>query len=144
LAFWGQLSWECVQVEQVSVGNQAEESGPDSQRRDERDSLFLLAKLAPEGHTGLSGVVRVRNVSSGGLMADAPEDYPPGTRVQITLEGIGLVLGAVAWAEAGRVGIAFDHPIDKTRARKAVAKKDDDGLFRPTASDHKRPSLKPK
>ena len=131
-------------MEQGSIGNKAEESGPDSQRRDERDSLFLLAKLKIEGQGGDGGVVRVRNVSAGGLMADASDEFRPGTRVAILLDGIGSIAGTVAWAEAGRIGVAFDHPIDKSLARKPVAKKDDSQLFRPLLSDHKRPPLKPR
>ena len=37
--------------------------------------------------------------------------------------------------------MAFDHPIDKTRARKKPEKKDE--LFRPDKQDHRRPGLKP-
>jgi hypothetical protein len=70
------------------------------------------------------------------------DDYRPGMRVDIALEGIGEVAGSVAWAEAGRIGVAFDHPVDKSRARKSKTGKPDE-LFRPTAQDYRRPGLKP-
>lgn len=128
-----------------SSGKHGPEGGPESQRRDVRDSLFLLAQLKHEGATGDGETVRVRNVSSGGLMAQAPEDFRQGMRVEVTLEGIGAVTGAVAWAESGRIGIAFDHPVDKALARKPRAPSAaGEALFRPTAIDFRRPGLRPR
>jgi hypothetical protein len=130
-------------VAEGSGGKHAVEGGMESQRRDERDSLFLLAQLKHEDASGDGETVRVRNVSSGGLMADAPEDFRQGVRVEVMLEGIGAVRGVVAWSEAGRIGISFDHPIDKARARKPrTAKVEDDQLFRPISTDYRRPGLK--
>lgn len=131
-------------MEESSLGKHTQDTGPESQRRDERDSLFVLARIRHEGDQGDAIAVRVRNVSSGGLMADVSDDYRPGARVEIILEGIGTVAGSVAWAEAGRMGIAFDHPIDKARARKPAAKKDDADLYRPRPTDYRRPPLKPR
>lgn len=131
-----------------SSGQQGPDGGGESQRRDARDSLFLLAQLKHEGAAGAGAgeAVRVRNVSSGGLMAQAPQDFREGMRVELTLEGIGVVRGVVAWAEAGRIGVAFDHPIDKALARKphsgATTSVASDQLFRPTAIDFRRPGLR--
>jgi len=116
----------------------------EAQRRDTRDSLLVLAQLKHEGEIGGGVTVRVRNVSSGGLMAEVGEDYRPGDRIEVTLEGPGTVSGAVAWAEAGRIGVAFDHPIDKSRARKSKGEKAKPQLFRPMTADYKRPPLKPR
>ena len=116
----------------------------ESQRRDERDSLFLLAQLKHEGAAGDGETVRVRNVSTGGLMAQAPADFRPGMRVEVMLEGIGAVSGSVAWAESGRIGVAFDHPVDKALARKPRSAQADAELFRPTALDFRRPGLRPR
>jgi len=118
------------------------EGATESQRRDQRDSLFVLARIKPEGQAGEGVSVRVRNVSAGGLMADAADDFRPGMRLEISLDGVGDVAGSVAWAAAGRIGVAFDHPIDKARARKTKSSKPDD-LFRPTAQKYRRPGLKP-
>ncbi len=131
-----------VEVAKGLSGKHGSKSGAESQRRDERDSLFLLAQLKHEGTAGDGETVRVRNVSTGGLMAQAPEEFRPGMRVEVTLEGIGIVSGAVAWAEAGRIGIAFDHPVDKARARKPRSTQPDTELFRPTAIDYRRPGLR--
>ncbi|MFX7984907.1 PilZ domain-containing protein, partial [Acinetobacter baumannii] len=64
--------------------------------------------------------VRVRNLSAGGLMAEVPEALAIGTPVEVEVRGIGWVLGRIAWAAAGRVGVAFEHEIDPRMARKPV------------------------
>ncbi len=131
-------------MEEGPIGNHPQESDADSVRRDERDSVLVLAHIRPETGSGGWIAARVRNVSSGGLMAQAPEQYRPGLRVEIELEGIGLVKGMVAWSESGRIGIAFDHPIDKTLARKPVTTERDESLFRPNRGDFRRPPLNPR
>lgn len=129
-------------MEESPIASHTPEPGPDSQRRDQRDSLFVFAQLRFEGDGGAGDTVRVRNVSSGGLMADASDHYRTGSRVEVDLEGIGTMSGAVAWSEAGRIGVAFDHPIDKSLARKPKPKTDE--LFRPMTANHRRPGLKPR
>ena len=119
----------------------------EAQRRDARDSLLVLATLRLEDGSGRAETVRVRNVSSGGLMAQASAAFGIGARLTVELEGIGPVGGSVAWAEVGRIGIAFDHPVDKARARKPKAERGgsaEEQLFRPLASGHKRPPIKPR
>ena len=84
-----------------------------------RDSLFLLAQLKlDEASNALS--VRVRNLSPGGLMAELPDPVVPDSAVQVELRGLGWITGRVAWQTEGRVGIAFDRPVDPQRARKPV------------------------
>lgn len=88
-------------------------------RQEIRDSLFLAASL----RVGLAmdaRQVRVRNLSAGGLMAEVASPIPPNTPVEIDVRGIGPVNGRIAWNAAGRVGIAFDSPIDPRAARKPV------------------------
>ena len=90
-----------------------------AKRSMDRDSLFF------EGSSALyqqknEHEVRIRNVSAGGLMAEIPTNAPRGERVEIKLHSIGWVSGHIAWATDGRVGIAFDHPINPKDARKPV------------------------
>lgn len=88
-------------------------------RQLDRDSLFLKAELRfIDGDD--CGEVRIRNLSAGGLMAEAPVQTKRGDDVQIELRNIGRVTGHVAWVAQGRFGIAFDHPIDPKLARKPV------------------------
>lgn len=88
-------------------------------RQESRDSLFLMAEFRLAGQKD-ARAVRIRNLSSGGLMAELPEGLPQGLRVEFEVRGIGWVTGQVAWSAAGRVGIAFDRAIDPMQARKPV------------------------
>ncbi|MBN8814903.1 MAG: PilZ domain-containing protein [Sphingomonas sp.] len=91
-----------------------------AKRAKSRDSLFLVADLAIHGRPGPLQV-RVRNLSPGGLMAEYAHPLDIGNPVDIDLRGVGRVTGQVAWSAAGRIGIAFDNPIDPLKARKPVS-----------------------
>jgi hypothetical protein len=67
-------------------------------------------------------LARVRNLSSGGLMAEYAAPVQSGTPVEIEVRGVGWVKGRIAWATDGRVGVAFDIEIDPMLARKPVGK----------------------
>jgi hypothetical protein len=85
----------------------------------DRDSLFLKAELRfVDGDD--CGEVRIRNLSAGGLMAEATVLTKRGDKVQLELRNIGRVTGHVAWVAQGRFGVAFDHPIDPKLARQPV------------------------
>ena len=84
-----------------------------------RDSLLLKAILRFPNGTD-ERVVRIRNLSAGGLMAEVPIKVSRGERVEINLHSIGWVTGHIAWVTDGRVGIAFDHPINPKDARKPI------------------------
>lgn len=90
-----------------------------AKRGTNRDSLLLSATLRfPK--TKDEREVRIRNLSAGGLMAEVPTRVSRGESVEIHLRGIGWITGHVAWVTEGRLGIAFDHPIDPKDARKPV------------------------
>lgn len=86
-------------------------SGENSKRDADRDSLFLTANLRFQSG-GEEGKVRVRNLSEGGLMAEAAIQAARGTRLEIELKNIGWITGKVAWVAEKKIGVAFDHPID--------------------------------
>lgn len=89
----------------------------------DRDSLLLVADIVTEG--ALSALrYTVRNLSSGGMMAQGQDALPAGARVSVTLRNIGAVQGRVAWAEEGRYGISFDNEIDPQAVRAPVALSD--------------------
>ena len=83
----------------------------DAKREQNRDSLFVKAVLRFPA-SGEEKEVRVRNISSGGLMAEAPLRTPRGDPLEVHLRNIGWVSGKVAWVAESRFGIAFDYPID--------------------------------
>ncbi len=88
------------------------------QRAGSRDSLMLTAQFRVAGRPDEQ--VRVRNLSSGGLMAEYGHQIERSTQVEIEVRGVGWVSGRIAWAAEGRVGVAFDHEIDPMLARKPV------------------------
>ncbi|HEY9091380.1 PilZ domain-containing protein [Parasphingorhabdus sp.] len=103
-----------------NLGKNSQTSGL-PKRELERDSLFLHATLRfVEGDD--CGEVRIRNLSAGGLMAEAPVIAKRGDKVELELRNIGRVTGNVAWVAQGRLGIAFDHAIDPKLVRKPVEK----------------------
>lgn len=108
-----------------------------SKGRQERDSVFLLATVTA-AHREASGVFRVRNISSGGLMAEGPITFAAGDELDIELRNIGTVHGRVAWAATGRFGMMFDRPIDPKQARKPVG-----GGATPNESAPDRPIVPP-
>jgi hypothetical protein len=95
----------------------AEDTSPE--RSGARDSLLLMAELFVGDMEAEQ--VRIRNLSSGGLMAEYAGHVMTGTPVRISVRGVGMVSGRIAWATDGRVGIAFDREIDPAKARKPVA-----------------------
>ncbi len=101
-----------------NLGLNSQTSGQ-AKRELDRDSLFLKANLRfVDGDD--CGEVRVRNLSAGGLMAEAAVLAKRGDKIQLELRNIGRVTGYVAWVAQGRFGVAFDHPIDPKLARKPV------------------------
>ena len=86
-----------------------------------RDSLLLVAVLSlREGEEEHN--VRIRNLSSGGLMADGVPELATGAEIWVSVRGIGKVAGKVAWKTAERIGVSFHNPVDPQRARKPVGK----------------------
>lgn len=78
-----------------------------------RDSLFVLAKIKVEGDaSGTEHRVKVRNLSSAGMMAEGDVKVARGSLVSVDLRNIGWVDGTVAWKQDDRFGIAFIEEVD--------------------------------
>ncbi|QQV76227.1 PilZ domain-containing protein [Sphingomonas aliaeris] len=91
-----------------------------SARDTSRDSFFLMAEFREVGlPTGRH--VRVRNLSTGGLMAEYAEPIALGTPVELDVRGIGWIKGSIAWVAAGRIGVSFDRKVDPKAARKPTS-----------------------
>lgn len=85
-----------------------------------RDSLFILAELRlAEG--GEAHRIKVRNLSSGGLMAEGAVKVARGASVWINLRNAGWVVGTVAWVQDTRFGLAFSENIDPKVVRANTA-----------------------
>lgn len=85
----------------------------------DRDSLFMQAELALAGRPERV-TVRVRNLSPGGMLAEAKLAVAPGAAVEVELRNVGAVAGRVIWAGEGKFGIAFDRLVDPQAVRRQV------------------------
>ena len=101
--------------------------------------MFLMAAVRRAG--GAEVQVKVRNLSSGGMMAESPVSFSRGDVVEAELRGIGSVSGKIAWTAGGRVGVQFDVPIDPRLARKPVSGNPQPQLVRPSRTMW-RPSIR--
>jgi hypothetical protein len=84
-----------------------------------RDSLFMLAELTFIG-SDEPVRVKVRNLSKGGMMAEADLDIERGARITVSLRNVGDVMGSVAWVQGQRFGVAFEKEIDPKLARAQI------------------------
>ncbi|MBS1240520.1 MAG: hypothetical protein H6R45_1226 [Proteobacteria bacterium] len=83
-----------------------------------RDSLFVLAKVrVDEDASAAEHPVKVRNLSSGGMMAEGSVKVARGSLVRVELRNLGWVEGTVAWKQDERFGIAFLEEIDPKAVR---------------------------
>jgi hypothetical protein len=82
---------------------------PSERRSEERVAPMLrVAKL--EGPSG-EQLIRVRNVSAGGLMAEIGQTVSIGDAVSVELSSQ-KIPGSVVWIRDGTVGVKFDQNID--------------------------------
>jgi hypothetical protein len=102
--------------------------GSNEHRQIARDSLFVMAEMRIDGIGG-EHRVRVRNLSSGGLMAEGAPFVQRGLTVWIQLRTLGWVEGTVAWIQDSRIGIAFRDEIDPKQARAPMAAGDSTPRF---------------
>ncbi len=76
-------------------------------------------------------------------MADCPIDIPAGTRVLVEMRNVGEIAAAIVWATDGRIGAAFERPIDPKAARKPLGKGGRDGIVPPLSPQaRRRPGLR--
>ena len=90
----------------------------------DRDSLFMQAKLALPGQPD-PVIVRVRNLSAGGMLAEAKVEIAQGATVEVELRNVGPGPGRVVWAGEGKFGIAFDRLVDPQAVRRQVVSQSD-------------------
>lgn len=79
-------------------------------RQQARSARLYSADLFMAGSAGQRIVVK--DISARGCGARAEQTPPIGTKVALSLHGVGRVQGSVVWIENGRFGIRFDKPID--------------------------------
>lgn len=90
----------------------------------DRDSLFMQATLTIPGHAE-PALVRVRNLSAGGMLAESPARVTEGATIAVELRNVGSVPGRIVWVGEGKFGIAFDQAVNPQAVRRQVVQKQD-------------------
>ena len=85
-------------------------TGGTDNRQGSRQGIFRSADLRIDGVPG-DYCVTIRNLSSGGVMAEGNVSVMRGSALSIMIEGMGWVNGTVAWIQDTRFGIAFTSPL---------------------------------
>jgi hypothetical protein len=103
------LEEEQAAFESTTFSLSTEVPRPAERRSDERVvPLLRVAKLVGEGTATL---IRVRNVSAGGIMAETSEAPEVGQQMLVELSSQ-KIPSTVIWIREGLVGLKFDHAID--------------------------------
>lgn len=90
-------------------------------RSEPRDSLFLLASIRALGTLSRDAApLKIRNLSSGGLMGESECAFAQGDSVEVEMRGVGAVRGKIAWIGGGKLGISFCQKINPRLARKPI------------------------
>lgn len=114
---------------------------PSARKTVEREHRYaeLLSGTIRKAHAGNTMPIKVRNISSSGLMCECA--YPPriDDLVEVELPRLGHVAGHIRWGTQGKIGIEFDGPIDPTLAWVKTAKSE--VLFELPAMDTRRPGV---
>ncbi len=83
---------------------------PEERRDDERVMPILqVAKVIEED--GREQLIRVRNVSAGGLLAEVGHAIAVGTQLSLELSSQ-KIPASIVWTREGMAGIKFDHNLD--------------------------------
>ena len=75
------------------------------------DSSVPLLRVAKLVHSSGSQLIRVRNVSAGGLMAEIPNPPEVGEPVSLELSSQ-KIPSTIVWTREGMVGVKFDQSVD--------------------------------
>ena len=105
------------------------------QRQLARDSLFVMADLRLEGSNDKHRI-KVRNLSSGGMMGEGSVCVKRGAILQVHIRNIGWVEGSVAWIQDDRFGIAFREDIDPKVARAPIQPGEHSPRYAKSAMSH--------
>ncbi len=81
-----------------------------------RESLFMFANVQPDGVARMHRV-RVRNLSSSGMMGVGNLLLVRGARLTIQFRNMVPFSGHVAWVQGERFGVAFDEEIDSEQLK---------------------------
>ena len=87
-----------------------------------REARHRLMRRAIAAFSGEPREIRLRNISAMGAQVESDEVVTPGQVITIDIVGVGPVIGAVRWAQAGKFGVMFTEQFDLTRLSPKQAK----------------------
>ena len=85
------------------------EAAASSRRADIRHPLIWNGQILWQHDTH---TVRLRNISSSGVLIDAPIDLPEGVELMLDLGASGQYFATVSWSRGGQAGLLFNAPFD--------------------------------
>jgi diguanylate cyclase (GGDEF)-like protein len=80
-----------------------------------REPRQRLMRRAIAAINGVTTEIRLRNISAMGALVECDQPVAPGMSITIDIVGVGPVVGAVRWAQAGKFGIQFIEQFDLGR-----------------------------
>jgi hypothetical protein len=122
-------------------GIDADTAGP-ADRHDRRASRQAVLLVGTISHLGGRGrvAIKIRNISTLGMMCDCAFAVQAGDRIEIELARVGLLGGTVRWCTGGRIGIEFDGPIKLEQALRPATTSQ--VLMHVEAGDGRRPGFR--
>ena len=80
-----------------------------------REPRHRLMRRAIAAINGVTTEIRLRNISAMGALVECDESVAPGQTLTIDIVGVGPVVGAVRWSQAGKFGVQFTEHFDLAR-----------------------------
>ena len=80
-----------------------------------REPRLRLMRRAIAAFGGERSEIRLRNISAMGALVECDQSVTPGQTMTIDIVGVGPVIGAVRWAQAGKFGLQFTEMFDLAR-----------------------------
>lgn len=90
-----------------------------NQRRSTRSNILVSTTMRASGNHGID--IIIRNISSGGFMAEASGPFEPETRVRIRLPALGTLAARIVWVKDGQIGAEFSEEIPLPKLRELLA-----------------------
>ena len=96
-----------------------------------REPRQRLMRRAIAAINGVTTEIRLRNISAMGALVECDQPVAPGMAITIDIVGVGPVVGAVRWAQAGKFGIQFTEQFDLGRLAAKLQKTNDVTMLQP-------------
>jgi diguanylate cyclase (GGDEF)-like protein len=96
-----------------------------------REPRQRLMRRAIAAINGVTTEIRLRNISAMGALVECDQPVAPGMSITIDIVGVGPVVGAVRWAQAGKFGVQFTEQFDLGRLAAKPPKTNEVTMLKP-------------